>query len=154
MKMFTVFKALAVVGILSATLGNAQVAQAASDDDAIKLRKTVMKGVGASMGGLKMIVQGKAGMENAAALANSMAAYASISGGLFPKDSDFGDTRAKEDIWAKPAEFKAAVMAFEKAAENLAKVAAGGNADALKGAFGGLGKSCGGCHKPFRKPKT
>jgi len=31
--------------------------------------------------------------------------------------------------------------------------AAGGELDSLKGAMGALGKSCAGCHKPFRAPK-
>jgi len=151
MRISNVIKALAVVGLLSTGIATAQ---AASDDDAIALRKTAMKGVGASMGGLKMVVQGKAGTDMAKGFADAMAAYASITGGLFPKGSDFGDTRAKEEIWTKADEFKAAVMAFEQAAQGMVKAAASGDAGAIKGAFGGLGKSCGGCHKPFRKPKS
>jgi cytochrome c556 len=151
MKFSPVFKALAVVSMLATA---AATAQAASDDDAIELRKTAMKGIGASMGGLKMVVQGKAGTDMAKGFADAMAAYASVTGGLFPKGSDFGDTRAKEEIWTKADEFKAALMAFEQAAQGMAKAAASGDAGAIKGAFGGLGKSCGGCHKPFRKPKS
>ena len=108
MKFSPVFKALAVVSMLATA---AATAQAASDDDAIELRKTAMKGIGASMGGLKMVVQGKAGTDMAKGFADAMAAYASVTGGLFPKGSDFGDTRAKEEIWTKADEFKAALMA-------------------------------------------
>ena len=151
MKFRFIFSLLAAIGLFTLI---ANPATAASDEDAIKQRKAVMKAVGGTMGGLKAVVQGKAPMSQAAALGNAMSQFASITGQLFPEGSDFGDTRAKEEIWAKPAEFKAAVMAFEKAAANIAKVAASGDAGAMKGAFGGLGKSCGGCHKPFRKPKN
>lgn len=150
MKYRLIFSMLALFGLCALA---AQPVLAASEEDAINHRKAVMKAVGGTMGGLKNVVQGKASMSQAAALGNAMSQFASITGALFPEGSDFGDTRAKEEIWAKPAEFKAAVMAFEKAAANIAKVAASGDAGAMKGAFGMLGKSCGGCHKPFRKPK-
>lgn len=76
---------------------------------------------------------------------------------IFPKGTGIGDagvtkSRALQDIWAKPAEFKAsaeALVAALKAAE-----AAVGDKAKLDAAFGEVRKSCGGCHTPFRGPET
>ena len=42
-------------------------------------------------------------------------------------------------------------MAFNKEANELAKVAATGDAAAVKVQFGKLGQTCKGCHDDFRK---
>jgi cytochrome c556 len=54
-----------------------------------------------------------------------------------------GKTQALADIWAKPAEFKAAMKMFSVAAPKL-------NVAAIKTAFGDVGKSCKNCHDQFR----
>ena len=41
-------------------------------------------------------------------------------------------------------------MAFNKEANELAKVAATGDAAALKAQFGKVGEACKGCHEKFR----
>ncbi len=77
--------------------------------------------------------------------------------GLFVKGTSLkdgvGQTRAKPEIWVKWADFEAAAAKLKKAGVNLAQVAAGGNASAIKVAFGAVGKACGGCHKLFRGPR-
>ena len=72
---------------------------------------------------------------------------------LWPKGSGGGETRAKMEIWQDMAGFKAKLKATENASANLIKVSMGGNLGAAKGAFGAMGKTCGGCHKAFRAPK-
>jgi cytochrome c556 len=75
----------------------------------------------------------------------------------FPKGTGIGDagvtkTRALQDIWTKPTEFKAAADALVTAL----KAAEAGAADKAKldAALGDVRKSCGGCHTPFRGPET
>ncbi len=143
-----------VVAGLAVLVVATSVSTVQASQDQIKFRKTVMKGIGASMGGLKAVVQGKAGMASAAGLASAIMGFSEAAASAFPKGSSGDKSRAKDEIWSKPAEFKAALMAFQKASANLASVAKGGDAGALKAAFGGVGKACGGCHKPFRKPKS
>ena len=72
---------------------------------------------------------------------------------LFPKGSDFGDGCSKKDICSKPNEFKTVATAVEKSACNISKDMVDGDASALKGAFGGLGKFCDACRKVFRMAK-
>ncbi len=60
-----------------------------------------------------------------------------------------GKTVAKPDIWQDRAKFETAFDDWQAAVTALAEVAGDGQ-PALAAAVGGLGKSCGGCHKPFR----
>ena len=60
-----------------------------------------------------------------------------------------GATRAKADIWQDRARFEAAFDDWQAAVAALAEVAGDGQ-PALAAAVGDLGKTCGGCHKPFK----
>ena len=76
---------------------------------------------------------------------------------LFPKGTGVGDTgvmktRALQEIWKKPAEFKAAADALVAALK--AADTAVGDKPKLDAAFGEIRKGCGGCHTPFRGPET
>ena len=61
-------------------------------------------------------------------------------------------TAAKPEIWAQPADFKAAHDALVVEAGKLVTVAASGDAAAIGAQLQATGKACGGCHKPFRVP--
>lgn len=61
-----------------------------------------------------------------------------------------GKTQALADIWAKPAEFKAAMKMFSDAAPKLHAAANAGDLAAVKTAFGDVGKACKNCHDQFR----
>jgi len=71
---------------------------------------------------------------------------------LFPDTSKTGDTRALAAIWDKPAEWKAAIDKFES--DTKAAQASSKDLDSFKAAFETVGKNCGGCHQPFRKPQS
>lgn len=60
-------------------------------------------------------------------------------------------TAALAAIWEKPAEYKAAADAFAEAAAKLQVAAETGNAATIAAAHAEVGKSCGGCHRPFRQ---
>jgi cytochrome c556 len=70
---------------------------------------------------------------------------------LFPEPPKAGeDTRALPKIWESKADFDAKIAAFAKAvAENKDKAK---TLDELKVAMPNVGKACGGCHEPYRKP--
>ncbi|MGC6492162.1 MAG: cytochrome c, partial [Myxococcota bacterium] len=48
-------------------------------------------------------------------------------------------------------DFEAAAGALSTAATALEEAGASGDMGSVKAAFGNVGKSCGGCHKSFRK---
>ena len=126
-------------------------------EGAIKYRQSVMKAVGGHMGAMATILKGEGG--NKADLkghAHALAELAKIAQNIFPEDSSQidGVTRAKDDIWDKPGEFKAVLKAFETESAKLAKVAQGADAAAFGDQFSALGKkACGTCHKNFREKK-
>jgi cytochrome c556 len=59
-------------------------------------------------------------------------------------------TRLKPEFFDKQEDAKKAAIAFNKEANELAKVAASGDAGAIKVQFGKLGETCKGCHDSFR----
>ncbi|NKB19129.1 MAG: hypothetical protein GKS01_01170 [Alphaproteobacteria bacterium] len=99
----------------------------------------------------------KAGNADAvAAAANDIAEKSDKIAGLFPKGSSRADlgkkvTRAKAAIWKDWSKFVAAANNMKNAALAVASAAKAGNA---KAGAKGIGKTCGGCHKPFRGKKA
>lgn len=127
-------------------------ALSAEPEDIIKYRTNVMKANGALMGATGAILQGKVGYKgNLADHARALEAINRDIVALFPKDSDFGDTKAMDAVWSKRAEFEKRAKEAAKAASAFAKVAAGGDAKAAGAAFKTLSDACKGCHKDFRK---
>ncbi len=92
----------------------------------------------------------KAKMAEAIAFAETIPSH-------FPKGTGIGDpgvtkSRALQEIWAKPDEFKAAAEAAVAALKAVDTALDSGEQAAVDAAFKGVGKGCGGCHKPFRGP--
>ncbi len=76
----------------------------------------------------------------------------------FPKGTGIGDagvtkTRALQDIWTKPVEFKASADALTAVLKSIDAALGTGDKAKVDAAFGEVGKSCAGCHKPFRGPE-
>lgn len=86
-----------------------------------------------------------------AAAANAIAAVANSGlGALYGEGTDKGvgwkQTRLKPEFFQKKEEVTAAANTFNEAANELAKVAATGDVNAIKVQFGKVGESCKGCH--------
>ena len=143
---------LAVVAIASVACG-ASVAQ--TPQQTVDARVEGMKKFG---GAMKAASQAPTPAEAKVKLAEAIAFSESIVS-RFPKGTGIGDSgvtksRALQDIWAKPAEFKAAADAMTATLKSID--AALGVADKAKidAAFAEVGRSCGGCHKMFRGPEV
>lgn len=125
-----------------------------SDAAMTKYRQTLMAGVGANMGALGDIMKNGLNLpghvENHA---GQMADSAKLVAAAFRQQTSTTATDAKPEIWTDWKGFEQAISDFEAAAKTLQAAAASGDRAAVGPAMRGLGKSCGGCHKPFRKPK-
>ncbi|MEQ8334676.1 cytochrome c [Nisaea sp.] len=128
-------------------------------EKAIEARQSLMKLYSFSLGQLGAMAKGTVAYDAAAAsaAADSLAALAALDqGAMWPKGSDVaampGKTRAMTEIWSTYPEVQSKSKALVDASMAMAKVA-GDGLPALQGALGDVGKSCGGCHKPFRVPK-
>ena len=69
---------------------------------------------------------------------------------VFPEDSDFGETRAKEEIWEDFDVFSEAARRVRTAAGELATVAESGSQEQLQAKLGAVADACKGCHKKYR----
>lgn len=143
---------LAFVAVASVAYGASAVQ---TPQQAVDARVEGMKKFG---GGLKAASQAATPAEAKAKLAEAIAFSESIVS-RFPKGTGIGDTgvtktRALQDIWAKPAEFKAAADAMTATLKNIDAVLGSGDKAKIDAAFAEVGKSCGGCHKMFRGPEA
>ena len=129
----------------------------AGDADAtgtIRYRQTLMEGIGSDMGAISAILKYElpipASIEGHAL---SMAALAEIVPAAFKAKVVDGPTDSKADIWSDAEAFQKACDDFIIATSELVEVSAGGDAAAIGTQLQAVGKTCGGCHKQFRKPK-
>ena len=125
-----------------------------SGEAQIEYRQKLMSAIGANMGAISDILKNRLDMPGGVANhASQMADAAALIAPAFKKQLANGATDAKPEIWSDWAKFETAIADYEAAAKALAEAASSGDPSAVGPAMRGLGKSCGGCHKPFRKPK-
>lgn len=126
--------------------------RAAEPEDIIKYRQNMMKAIGGHTGAAGAIVQGKVDYKNQLAdHARALQALTSDIPALFPKDSDFGNTKAKDDVWSNRAGFEKAASDTKTRVAAFAKAVQSGNQPAIAASYKEMGEGCKGCHKDFRK---
>jgi cytochrome c556 len=126
----------------------------AAAQDVVAQRKDLMKASGAQARIGAAMVKGEQPFElaKAQAIFTVYADKAVKMKTLFPESSKAGDHRSLPAIWEKPAEWNTAIDRFAngvKAAQASTK-----DLDSFKAAFEAVGKDCGACHQPFRKPQS
>lgn len=124
-------------------------------EQAVEYRQGVMNIVGWNFKHMGAMVKGKTAFDQAAfaAYANELQAASKLnllSG--FPEDSDESDeTAAKAEVWMDWEDFQQKFKDLQQQAAALAKVAAGGNEEAVKQQFGETAKTCKACHKAYKE---
>lgn len=141
--------------VLVSLAGTALAQQALKPEDMIKLRKSGMSFMSWNMSRIKANIDGSFNKEQVVAAANVVAATANSE--IFTlyapgTDKDVGNekTRAKPEVLQEDKR-KEAVATLVREANELAKVAASGDAAAVKAQFGKTGGACKGCHDDFRR---
>jgi cytochrome c556 len=151
------FRRALIIVAVTLPLGMASVTQADPAENAppeIKYRQTLMEIIGHNMGATGDILKNQLDLPGHIAVhAGEMADSAQLIGAAFKKNVPTDVSDAKAEIWQDWAKFETAIADYEKAARNLQAAASGTDPSAVGPAVKALGKSCGGCHKPFRKPK-
>lgn len=130
-------------------------AEAASDPaNVIAYRQKIMTGITSHIGAIAAVLKGEVSYAgHIVGHARAMQAASTMFLDIFPPGSGVGETRAKPEIWQDWAKFEAGIKAYQTATARLVEAAESGDMGAIGAALGGVGESCGGCHKPFRKPK-
>jgi cytochrome c556 len=145
--------------LFAATMIPLSVADASDIDKAVNARQAVMKLRVFYIGQLGAMAKGKVAYDanKAQRAADSLLALANLDGSaMWPPGSGndkLGDkTRALPAIWGPKSDIGSKAKALGAAVAELAK-SAGSGIEGLRGSIGPVGKSCGGCHKPYRAEK-
>jgi len=149
----TISAALAAA-IAAASFG-AQAQQAPKPEQLIKWRQSAYQVIGWNNGRIKASVEGSYNKDEVLRAANTIAALANAGlGSLFVAGTETGkgwhDTTAKPALFTDGSKVGELAANFSREANELARVAAGGDAAALKEQFGKLGKTCKACHDEYR----
>jgi len=144
----------AVVAMAAIALSSSALAQVKPEQQ-IKWRQSVMQVQGWSMARIKANVEGTYNKDQVIQAANVLQATANGGlGALFPAGTEKGtgwrESQLKPEYFTDGDKVKEVAMAFNKEANELAKVAATGDAAAVKAQFGKVGQACKGCHDKFR----
>ncbi|HMM55335.1 MAG TPA: cytochrome c [Candidatus Desulfobacillus sp.] len=143
----------------AATLASAALAQAVGKpEDQIRWRQSLFHVNAWSMARIKANVEGAYNKEQVIEAANVLQALAnSKMGALFQPNTQSGkgwkETRVKPEFFqpARQEEVGRIAGAYVREANEMARVAAVGDLNAIKAQFGKLGESCKSCHDKFRK---
>ena len=146
----------AIAAVILVSLAGTASAQALKPEEMIKFRKAGYSFMSWNMGKIKANLEGNFNKDQVAAAANLVAATANSGmGALFGPGTDkevAGErTRVKPEFFEQPDKVRELAMNFAKEANELAKIAATGDAAAVKAQFGKTGGTCKACHDEFRK---
>ena len=146
-----------LLAVLLFTAASASIAQQApKPEQVIKWRQSVYQVLAWNNGRIKNNVEGSYNKDEVIRAANAIAAIANSGlGALYPAGTETGkgwrETTVKPELFTDTAKAGEASKKFIAESNELAKVAATGDAAAVKVQFGKLGQTCKGCHDDFRK---
>jgi cytochrome c556 len=131
---------------------------AAVDDspegEAFRYRQAVMRAIAYKMGQLRGMAQGEVPMDEAAFREGTteLAALSTmLPEGFIPNSGEIAGSAALPDIWTNRADFEQKAADFQSAARALADAANTQGAAAAQGQVQGVGQTCGGCHRGYRR---
>jgi cytochrome c556 len=141
--------AIAVLGFVLATPAMAQFKNA---EETIQYRKAVFKVMGQHFSQVGGMVNGRVPFDSQKAKEDVavVMTLSQLPWSAFAAGTDKGDTKAKPEIWAETAKFKAASDKLMADVTKLDAAAKTGSLDQIKVAFGGVGQSCKACHDAYR----
>jgi cytochrome c556 len=150
-------KSKLLLALLSITLAGTAAAQM-KPEDAIKFRQSGYGFMAWNMARIKMNVEGTYNKEEVIKAATAIQAIANSGmGALYPAGTDKGTgwepTRVKPEFFTNKEGVGKVAMAFNKEANEMAKIAAAGDVAAIKEQFGKLNDTCKGCHDDFKTKK-
>lgn len=138
---------------LGATLSLNAAAQA-KPEDLVKQRKAALTLVAKYFGPIGAMVQGKAPYD-AKIVARNAGYLETLSAmpwdGFDASTESFKETRAKPELYKEKAKFDQMATDVQGAIAKLNAAAKGTDQNAVKAAFGDVGKACKSCHDAYRK---
>jgi cytochrome c556 len=144
---------MTVVALAVGAGASFQACAQAKPEDLLKQRKAVMTLQGKYFGPIGAMVQGKIPYDAVIVARNS--GYLEVLtkmpwDGFQASTADLKDTDAKPEIYKDTEKFRSDSQRLETEAGKLAAAARSGDQNAVKAAFGEVGKACKSCHDDFR----
>jgi len=141
--------------VLAGIAGAAFAQQSLKPEEMIKTRKAGYGFMAWNMGKIKANLEGTYNKDQVIAAANLVAATANsgmsaLYGPGTDKEVAGQKTRVKPEFFQQQDKVKELAMAYIKEANELQKVAASGDAAAVKLQFGKTGEACKACHDKYR----
>lgn len=145
---------LLVVSCGGQKAGPASAAQADTPENAaFNFRDGLMKAIAWKVGKLRGMAQGEIPVDEA--FAKKSAHDVAVLAGMIPEgfipNSIVQGSAATPEIWMNFPDFTMKAADLENAAKALADAADANGFEAAKGMVDAVGKTCGGCHRPYRK---
>jgi cytochrome c556 len=160
--MRTLTNCLGITAVVSAALlvgacgggGGAGMEDDSPEGRAYMYRHAVMELVAANNAVLGGMARGEIPDDQArfTKAATNLAALATMLPDGFEQEGIAAGSRALPEIWTNMSDFEQKAADFENAAQSVAAAATGGNFAQAKELAGGIGQTCGGCHRPYRAP--
>ena len=149
------FATVIAVPLLAASVGAFAQQGGAKPETLIKWRQSAYTVLGWNSSRIKANIEGQYNKEEVIKAANSTAAIANSGlGSLFAPGTEQGkgwhDTAVKSALFTDGNRVGELAGDFAREANELAKVAAGGDVAAVKTQFGKLSKTCKACHDDFK----
>lgn len=117
-------------------------------------RTATMKALGGHMKALSGVAKGEMAASDATVVhAMAVGEIANTITLLFPEGSATADSRSLPKIWSDWSGFEKAAADLSAAVPALVEAAKSGDQGKIGAALGAVGKTCGGCHKPYRAEK-
>lgn len=147
---------LILAGTMLAAAGAASAQSIGKPEDQIRWRQSAYHTMAWNMGRIKANVEGTYSKDQVVQAANVIAAIANSGmGALYGPGTDKGKgwkkTEVKPELFTDKEGVGKVAKAFNTEANEMAKVAATGDAAAVKAQFGKLGETCKGCHEKYRE---
>jgi cytochrome c556 len=147
-------KTLVALAVIAAS-ASALAQQAPKPENLIKWRQSAFQIVAWNSGRIKASLDGQYNKDEVLRAANTIAAVANSGlGALFAPGTEQGkgwhETSAKPEVFKDTKHFGELGANFAKEANELASLAAGGDAAAIKTQYGKLTRTCKACHDDFK----
>jgi cytochrome c556 len=143
------------LSVLAVAAGGAVAQQAPKPEVLIKSRQSAFQLVAFNSAKIKANLDGTYNKDDVVKAANTIAAISNSGlGALFAPGTETGkgwhDTGAKPELFKDLKKFAELGASFSKEANELSKVAAGGDVAAIKEQYAKLSRTCKACHDDFK----
>ena len=131
------------------------ITHAQTNEHVIKYRQATMKAIGGNMAAISLIIKNRfLPQQNLVEHAREIQGASTLIESAFEQEVSSGRTDALPKIWSDWESFLSIVKKMEEESGRLVEIGTSGDLKSITQQVKALARSCGKCHKRFRKPKA